>query len=215
MMDWFNQDNVVLLAAMITGGVVLLSTLITVVSQVITGIFQRRQERTLKTFETRMQLYVQLCTQYQEIGDLQNDVAEVKLKEGESWRKWRDKRVEAQIVQNQVKSGIRTGSVLSESALTEHAKVLDEHAAKVLDELERLTREYDHINKELDATDENLRELMIRVAATGAGISLIAGPRVSKALRTLTCKIKEGGKYDDEYLTEFLLAARKELKIVD
>jgi len=162
-----------------------------------------------------MQLYVQLCTQYQEIGDLQNDVAEVKLKEGESWRKWRDKRVEAQIVQNQVKSGIRTGSVLSESALTEHAKVLDEHAAKVLDELERLTREYDHINKELDATDENLRELMIRVAATGAGISLIAGPRVSKALRTLTCKIKEGGKYDDEYLTEFLLAARKELKIVD
>ena len=215
MMDWFNQDNVVLLAAMITGGVVLLSTLITVVSQVITGIFQRRQERTLKTFETRMQLYVQLCTQYQEIGDLQNDVAEVKLKEGESWRKWRDKRVEAQIVQNQVKSGIRTGSVLSESALTEHAKVLDEHAAKVLDELERLTREYGHINKELDATDENLRELMIRVAATGAGISLIAGPRVSKALRTLTCKIKEGGKYDDEYLTEFLLAARKELKIVD
>ncbi len=65
--------------------------------------------------------------------------------------------------------------------------------------------------------DKNLRELEIRMVGAGVAADLISSRQVRQALRVLIRKIKEGGdlKYDETYLTEFLGAARKELKIAN
>jgi hypothetical protein len=186
---WLSQDSV-LLAAVFTA----IGALIAVGVQALTGVLQRRQEKVLTTFETRMQLYIQICTQYREASYICEDTATI-IQERQ------DIGAEIQVVERRMNSDNLTYEELIETR----------------DQIKGLYRKLDQFKEEQDLRAKNIRELQIRIVSASAAADLIASPHVRRTIGILVRKITEGGelKYDESYLTDFLKAARKDIGIAD
>lgn len=186
-MDWLNQGNT-LLVAICTGSGVFLGALITVIIQGAAGILQRRQERVLKTFEVRMQLYVQFCKQYREASYLSSDLTTLTSK------------VES------VKSRPLEPAEVDSTRVGDRPEEMKSGAERV-----------ERLEKELDLMEKNLQGLEIRRAETTTAIDLVSSSQVRQALIGLPGKVMNGGDpvYDMTYLRPFLEAARKDIKISD
>jgi len=190
---WLSQDTV-LLAAVFTASGVIIGALITIAVQAFTGVLQRRQEKVLKTFETRMQLYIQICTQYREASYVHEDATTI-------IQKRQDIGAEMQAIQQRINSDKLTHEELTETG----------------DQIKGLRRKLDQFEKEEDLRAKNIRELQIRITSASTAADLIASPHVRRTIGILVRKITEGGelKYDESYLTDFLKAARKDIGITD
>ena len=194
MTTWLSQDTV-LLAAVFTASGVIIGALITIAVQAFTGVLQRRQEKVLKTFETRMQLYIQICTQYREASYVREDATTI-------IQKVQDIGAEIQVIEQQrMNSGNLTHEELTEKC----------------DQVKGLYRKLDQFKEELDLCTKKIRELQIRITSASTAADLIASPHVLRTIGILVRKITEGGelKYDESYLTDFLKAARKDIGITD
>lgn len=199
MMRWLEDVS---LPAIFTVSGVVIGTLLTLIGQAFMGMLQRRQERILKTFEARMQLYVQFCAHYQEACYLREDqdtikseISELSRKQrGTKWSEWQEHRDRLQ----------------SKSAYTEFARI---HG-----EFKDVDFELGHLDEKLDLFDRRIRELNIRMVGAIAAANLVSTRQVRQALNTLINGMSTEGKdlkYDSAHLTQFLNVARKELKIVN
>lgn len=184
-----------LLLVILTGSGAFIGALITLIVQVVTGTLHRKHERAIKTFDARLKLYVDFCVIYQELAHLHQDIMELNTAKKGVFEK-------IDRISDQIKCKPRP-----ETAELER---MDVH-------LKRFSTELGVMTNKLDLRDNALRELGARLMGTSSAIELVSNREVRQATQMVFDQLanEENPTYEVDRLTQFLQAARRDLKIVD
>lgn len=202
-----SPEKIALYSTAIAVAGALLGTVITVIVQTFTGIRQRGLERGLKTFDARLQLYVNLVTEHAEIDSLSRNIRLVKEQGVEQARinEDRDHRLRELLAQEYDEADEQFRRLRA----IEHEKLVDEYKASS-EKAAQLAEKYTSLA-------ERIEEMTQRLAGTRAAIDLISSDTVRREVQKLDSEAGLGSTatYTRPNFAPFLDAARRDLKIVD